>query len=54
MRTWIADIFALALIFLAISGAIMLKGGHGFGGRGKWLVGLGALVPIIALIVGDY
>lgn len=52
--TWIADIFALALIFLAISGAIMLKGGHGFGGRGKWLVGLGALVPIIALIVGDY
>ena len=52
--TWIADIFALSLIFLAISGSIMLKGGHGFGGRGKWLVGIGALIPIIALVVSNY
>lgn len=52
--TWIADIFALSLIFLAISGAIMMKGSNGFGGRGKWLVGLGALVPIVALMVSNY
>jgi len=52
--TWIADIFALSLIFLALSGAVMLKGGHGFGGRGKWLIGAGALVPIVALMVSNY
>ena len=52
--TWIADAFALALIFLAISGVIMLKGRHGIGGRGKWFVGIGLLIPIVALIVGNY
>lgn len=52
--TWVADAFALALIFLAISGAIMLRGDQGFRGRGKWLVGLGLLVPIVALILGNY
>ena len=52
--TWIADIFALALIFLAISGAIMLKGSQGFSGRGKWLVGIGVLIPVVALMVGNY
>ncbi len=52
--TWIADAFALALIFLALSGAIMLKGSQGFGGRGKWLVGIGLLIPIVALVVGNY
>ena len=52
--TWIADLFALSLIFLAVSGAVMVKGGQGFGGRGKWLVGLGALVPIVALMVSNY
>lgn len=52
--TWIADAFALGLIFLAISGAIMLKGNLGFSGRGKWLVGVGLLIPIVALLVGNY
>jgi uncharacterized protein len=52
--TWIADAFALALIFLAISGAIMLKGNLGISGRGKWLVGIGVLIPVVALIVGNY
>ena len=52
--TWIADIFALSLIFLAISGAIMLKGSQGFSGRGKWLVGIGVLIPVVALMVGNY
>ncbi len=52
--TWIADAFAVALIFLALSGLVMLKGSKGFGGRGKWLVGIGVLIPIIALWVGNY
>ncbi|MDP6942690.1 MAG: hypothetical protein QF464_00955, partial [Myxococcota bacterium] len=48
------DAFALALIFLALSGAIMLKGSQGFAGRGKWLVGIGILIPVVALVVGNY
>jgi len=52
--TWIADAFALVLIFLAVSGAIMLKGSQGFSGRGKWIVGVGVLIPVVALVVGNY
>jgi hypothetical protein len=44
--TWVADVFALALVFLAVSGMIMMKGDRGFLGRGKWFVGAGLLVPI--------
>ncbi len=44
--TYVADVFAVALIFLAISGMIMMKGDRGLLGRGKWFVGAGLLVPI--------
>ena len=33
--TYIADAFAVGLIFLALSGSIMMKGAHGFSGRGN-------------------
>ncbi len=49
--TWIADIFALSLIFLAFSGMFMIKGKKGFSGRGKWFVGLGLLLPIVFLLI---
>ena len=45
--TYIADLYALFLLFLAISGMFMLKGRLGLKGRGAILVGLGALVPIL-------
>jgi hypothetical protein len=44
--TWIADIFAIGLIFLGISGLFMLRGSTGFFGRGKWLVGIGTIIPL--------
>jgi hypothetical protein len=44
--TYVADLFAVALAFLAVSGMIMMKGDRGFMGRGKWFVGAGLLVPI--------
>lgn len=44
--TWIADLFALMLIVLTITGLFMMKGKRGFGGRGKWFVGAGLAVPI--------
>jgi hypothetical protein len=34
------------LLYLSVGGAFMLRGKTGLSGRGKWLVGLGALVPI--------
>jgi hypothetical protein len=49
--TWVADIFAVSLIFLAISGLFMIKGKKGFSGRGKWLFVLGIIIPIIFLII---
>lgn len=52
--TWIADIFALALIFLAISGFFMIKGKQGFFGRGKWFLLLGTVIPIIFLVIYYY
>lgn len=43
--TYIADLFAFGLIFMAISGLFMLKGENGLFGRGKWLVGVGISIP---------
>lgn len=49
--TYVADLFGAALIFLAVSGLFVLKGKKGFEGRGKWLMLLGFLLPIIFLII---
>jgi hypothetical protein len=52
--TYVADIFAVALAFLAISGLFMIKGKNGITGRGAWLTALGILLPIIFLIIYYY
>ena len=44
--TVLSDIYAVALILMALTGMFVLRGPVGLGGRGKWLVGLGALIPI--------
>lgn len=48
--TYVADLFAVALIFLAITGMTMMKGDRGFWGRGKYFVGAGLAVPVGFLI----
>ncbi|GAB4338768.1 MAG: PepSY-associated TM helix domain-containing protein [Calditrichia bacterium] len=45
--TWIADLFAVALIFLAVSGLVILKGKNGIAGRGAWLSAIGVLIPLL-------
>lgn len=45
--TYIADFYAVFLLFLAISGMFMLKGRLGLRGRGAILVAVGAGVPIL-------
>lgn len=44
--TWIADLYALALVALSITGMFMLRGENGITGRGAWLVALGAAIPL--------
>ncbi len=45
--TAIADVYAVALIFMAVTGAFVLRGKTGITGRGAWLVTLGVLVPVV-------
>lgn len=48
--TYVADVFAIALMVLAITGMTMMKGDRGFMGRGKYFVGAGLLIPIAAVV----
>ena len=45
--TVIADLYALALIVLGVTGMFVLRGRLGLSGRGGWLVGAGVLLPAI-------
>jgi hypothetical protein len=48
--TYVADIFALALMVLAITGMTMMKGDRGITGRGKYFVAGGLAIPIAFVI----
>lgn len=47
---WMADIFAVLLIVLNVTGLFILKGKHGITGRGKWLIAAGILPPVAMFI----
>ena len=49
--TPIADIFAGALLFLAISGMFIVKGKRGLAGRGKWYLLAGLIIPVIYVLL---
>lgn len=49
--TYIADAYAVMLLYLAISGLFMIKGKLGLRWRGTVLVGLGAAVPIAYVVL---
>lgn len=51
---WAADVFALLLIVINITGLFILKGKYGITGRGKWLIGAGLVPPIVAIIIIHY
>jgi hypothetical protein len=48
---WAADVFAVMLIVLTLTGLFILRGRQGLSGRGKWLLLAGALPPVAALIL---
>jgi uncharacterized protein len=45
--TWIADLYALALIVVAITGLFVLRGRLGITGRGAWLTAMGVVLPAV-------
>ena len=48
----VADVFAVSLIFFAISGLFLVRGRKGIAGRGKWLLMVGFLIPILFVVFG--
>jgi len=52
--TWFSDLYAGALIALAITGLFLVRGKKGITGRGAWLTILGILIPLIYLIIYFY
>ncbi len=48
-RIWtlVADVYAVALVILAITGLFVLKGRLGITGRGAWLTAIGVLLPAV-------
>lgn len=51
---WAADVFAVMLIVICITGLFVLKGKKGISGRGKWWLMAGLLPPIVAWIIHAY
>lgn len=45
-----ADLFAVSLIFFAVSGLFMIRGRKGLAGRGKWFLLGGLLIPVCYII----
>ncbi|MBW6459275.1 MAG: PepSY-associated TM helix domain-containing protein [Bacteroidales bacterium] len=52
--TWISDVFAGALIVLAITGLFLVRGAKGITKRGAWLTILGIILPVIFLLIYFY
>ncbi|MEI7896578.1 MAG: PepSY-associated TM helix domain-containing protein [bacterium] len=50
LYTWFSDLYAAALIVLAITGLFILRGKNGILGRGAWLTAIGIILPALFLI----
>jgi len=50
---YVADLYALLLLYLAISGIFMLKGRLGFKWRGAMLISIGVAVPVTAVLLSS-
>jgi len=49
--TWFSDVYAAALILMAITGLFVLKGKNGIIGRGAWLTAVGIIIPAIIILI---
>jgi hypothetical protein len=48
--TWFSDIFAGALVILALSGILIPRGSDGISARGAWITLLGVIIPVLFII----
>ncbi len=48
---WAADVFAVLLALVGVTGLCVLRGANGIRGRGKWLILAGAVPPVVALVL---
>ena len=53
LKGWsvMGDLFAVSLIFFALSGLFMVKGKKGIGGRGKWYLIVGICIPVAYILL---
>jgi hypothetical protein len=49
--TWFSDLYAAALIVMAVTGLFILRGKNSFRKRGIWLVAVGIAIPLVFLIL---
>lgn len=49
--TWMADLYAVALLLLAVTGLFVLRGRNGITGRGAWLTAAGVAIPAVFLLL---
>ena len=47
--TWVADLYAVGLAVLAVTGLFVLRGKKGITGRGAWLTAIGMVIPVFFL-----
>jgi hypothetical protein len=52
--TWVADSYAALLLFLAVSGALIVRGRKGLRGRGGLLLATGIVLPLLGVLVLRY
>jgi hypothetical protein len=52
--TFVADAYAAALAFMALSGVLIARGKHGLFARGKWWVMAGIAIPAAFVVVLRY
>ena len=48
---WFSDVFAFFLIVITLTGLFVIKGKNGIAGRGKWLILIGFIIPITAVVL---
>jgi len=48
--TWFSDIYASALIILAVSGLFIIRGKNGITRRGAWITLAGIIIPVVFLL----